>query len=253
MEAPPLNIQESNPNRLKESAKLISDMYIEAAENYLEVEDPLKARIINYYSTRLETEQELLHVLGKKDENEISTYIQNIRDFTADKTRFIEKMEKLYELQDVHRRRRQYLTEDRIATEEEYKLGAYADVLESQVRDAVLAAQKKGYLTFQSGFKEKNDRDQFMDFYNKNISIPKETLEYLGKRSIEVRIDNFDDRTTLTLHPTGANPIRLSEWKEIWKSLINKLPPADTENVEKMKLPLEHADFRRKQDSIREE
>jgi hypothetical protein len=251
MEKFPQNQHEVNIDQLKEYARHVADMYIQTAELYLEEGDPLRSRVVDYYSARPETEQELLNVLGKKNEGEIADYIQALKSFTEDPSRFIERMEKLYELQDVHKRRREIASQDRLATAEEYELGAYADVLESHVRDAVLAARKKGYLTFQSGFREKNERDQFVDFYNKNIVIPEETLKYLREQSIEIKIENFDDRTTLTLHPTGTNPIRLTQWKQIWDTLVESLPLADSETVSDMKLTEEHTDFRRKQDSLR--
>ncbi|MFA6297154.1 MAG: hypothetical protein WC629_01190 [Candidatus Paceibacterota bacterium] len=235
----------------QDSVERIADMYVQAAKQYLEEGDSLRSRIIDYYSGRPETEQELMNVLGNKNEEEISDYIQSIKNFTEDPVRFIEQMERLYELQDVHKRRIELALQDRLATYEEYKLGAYADVLESQVKDAVLTAQRKGYLTFQSGFREGNGRDQFMDFYNKNIVIPEETLKYLRDLSIEVRVNSFDDRTTLTLHPVGDNPVRLAQWKEVWDTLVESLPTADSETVQNMKLYKEYVDFRRKQDSLR--
>ncbi len=251
MEKFPQDQYEIRIDQLKESAQHIADMYTQAAKHYLKEGDPLRSRITDYYSTRPETEQELLNVLGKKSDSEISTYIQNIKNFTEDPARFIERMEKLYELQDVHRRRRELISQDHLATNEEYELGAYADVLESQVRDAVFAAQRKGYLTFQSGFREKSERDQFIDFYNRNIVISQEMLKYLQELSIDVQIEYFDDRTTLTLHPIGKDTLRLAQWKQVWDTLVESLPPADPETVANMKSPEEHEDFRRIQDSLR--
>lgn len=251
MERLPQNKHETSIDRLKDLSKHIADMYVQAAERYLEEGDSLRSRIIDYYSVRPETEQELLNVLGKKSEEEVSDYKKNVENFTKDPRRFIEQMEKLYEIQDVHRHRKELALQDRLATDEEYGLGAYIDVLEPHIRDAVLAARRKGYLTFQSGFKEKSERDQFMDFYNKNIIVPEGTLKYLRELSVEARIENFDDRTTLTLHPIGSDPIRLNQWKEIWKTLIEGLPQADPETVPNMKLYEEHLNFRRKQDSFR--
>jgi vacuolar-type H+-ATPase subunit I/STV1 len=242
---------ESRDVDIKESITQVANMYIQAAEQYLDEHDSLRDRIVNYYSNRAETQQELQHFLEKKDEEGISTYLQAVEMFTHDPTRFIEQMEKLYELSDTRTRRRKLATEDRIASEEEYKLGAYVDVLESQVRDAVLAAQRKGYRTFQSGFTEKSERGQFMDFYNKNIEVPQQFLEYLRGLSIEARIENFKDRTTLTLHPIGPKPIRLAQWKEIWDIVIASLPQADGKMVENIKTTGEHRVFRKNQDSLR--
>ena len=245
------NENKLNMEQLKEFARHIANMYVQAAKQHLKEGDPLRNRIIDYYSVRQETEQELLNILEKKNVQEISAYMQNVKDFTDNLSKFIEQMEKLYELQDVHKRRKELASQDRLATDEEYKLGAYADILESQVRNAVFAAQKKGYLTFQSGFREKSDRDQFMDFYNRNIFIPEEALRYMKEQSIEVKLENLDDRTTLTLNPIGTDTIRLVQWNEIWNRLINKLPLAESETVPNMKLTGEHVAFQRKQDSLR--
>jgi len=242
---------ETSIDQLKGFAGHIANMYVQAAEKYLAEGDPLRTRIVEYYSARPETEQELLTVLDKKSEEEISAYIQTVRSFTEDQSRFIERMEKLYELQDVHKRRRDLITQDRPATDEEYELGAYVDVLEAHIRKAVLGARRKGYLTFQSGFREKTERDQFMDFYNKNITLPEEALKYLQEHSIEARVEHFDDRTTLTLHPVGNEPIRIAQWKEIWDTLIESLSPADPETVDDLKVTGEHEDFRRRQNSLR--
>ncbi len=245
------NESEARMRSLKETIGRIENMYVQAVELYLEEGDPLRDRILAYYSARPETEQELLTVLGNKNEDEISDYTSAVKGFTEDPTRFIERMEKLYELHSVHERRKDFAIKDRKATDEEYELGVYADVLESQVREAVFAAHKKGYLTFQSGFREKNERDQFMDFYNKNIVIPEKVLKYLQEKSIVAKIENFDDRTTLTLHPIGNSPIRLTEWKEIWNTIAEGLPPADPETVVDMKLYNEQVDFRERQDLLR--
>lgn len=254
-EGPTLNTTEAPADNIEteqkaEIARHISDMYVRAAAAYLEEEDPLRMRITDYYA-RPETEQELLHLLGNKNEAQTATYVDAVEDFTGNPSRFIGHMEKAYELQDVHKRRRESDKQDRLATDEEYRLGAYADVLETQVRSAVLAAQKKGYITFQSGFKEKSERDQFMDFHNREVPIPNETLGRLAEQSIEVKVEHFDDRTTLTLHPVGETLIRLAQWEQIWNTLIESLPTADSKTVSNMKSYSEHAYFRAKQDSIR--
>ncbi len=253
MERLSLNEKEIRTEQLRERVRQIADMYISAAGLYLDDGDPLRRRIINFYSMRPETEQELLNVLSKKNEEEITSYIQSVRNFTGSETKFIEQTEKFYELQDVHKRRKENTFFERPATDEEYKLGAYVDVLEFQVRDAVLAAQKKGYLTFQSGFREKSDRDQFMDFYNRNITITEDVIKFLEEKSIKIIVEKLDDRTTLTLHPIKDNLIRIAEWKKIWDILIAGLPTADLETIPNMKSYEEHTNFRNRQDSLRKQ
>ena len=241
---------ESNAGLLKEVVPQITDLFIQAAERHLDKEDPLRSRIIRYYS-RPSTKQELFHFLAQRNQEEILSYRDAVRQSANNASTFVERMEKLYELQDTRNRRRELATFSRPATDDEYKLGAYADVLESQVRDAVLAAQKKGYRTFQSGFSEKSDRDQFMDFYNRHLTIPESALNYARARSIQVTVEMLNDRTTLTLHPVGKDPIRLTEWKEIWDTFIQLLPLASPEMVPSMHPTGEHATFRKAQDGLR--
>ncbi len=236
---------------LTETVEQVKNMYVEAAEKYLDEDDALRKIIIDFYSTREETEKELLNYLGKKNNDEIDEYLNAIKDFTDDQTRFVEKMEKMHELQTVHGRRREYNSVDRVASDEEYELGVYADVIEAQVREAVFDLHKKGYVTFQSGFRENSDRDQFMDFRNSNLVIPDKIIEKLKEVSVEIKIEYFDDRTTLTLHPISDKAIRLSEWKEIWNMLVTDLPPADSALAPKAKLVREHSLFREQQDNLR--
>lgn len=252
MEGVPNNIEKSEREiELKELAGRISDLYIQAAETHLPEGDPLRDRILDYYLNRSETENELLVFLENRSEEVISNYIENLEHLNRDGDRFIEQMEKIYELQDVHTRRRESQNSSRLASDEEYELGAYVDVLETQVKDAVLVLQKKGYKTFQSGFREKNPRDQFMDFYNKKIDFPKDLALYLKHKGIDLEIDHYHDRTTLYLHPKRHQAIRLSKWKEIWDHIADSLPQADGEMLEGLRVSGEHQDFRRKQDALR--
>lgn len=235
---------------LTETVEQVKSMYVEAAEKYLDEDDALRKTIIDFYSIREETGKELLNYLGKKNKDEIDEYLNLVKDFTEDQTRFIEKIEKLNELQTVHGRRREYSSADRVASDEEYELGVYADVIEVQVREAVFDLNRKGYVTFQSGFREKSDRDQFMDFRNSNLVIPDEVIEKLKESSVEIKIEYSHNRTTLTLHPTADRAIRLSEWKEIWNTLVAGLPPADSALVPRETV-YEHRIFREKQDKLR--
>lgn len=246
------NKQEISPAQLKELAGVVARLYVQAAEQCLEEGDSLRDRIVRYYTARSETEQELANVLKAKNTQEVAEYVEAVKMLVEDPVRFIEHMEKIYELQDVRSRRRDLQLHPHIASEEEYGMGAYADVLEQQVRDAVLVARKKGYLTFQSGFQEKSERNQFMDFYNKNVVIPPGVREYLQKKSIEVDVKNFDDRTTIVLRPVARDHVvRLSEWKEIWDYVVDALPQADTGIVDNRKTYGEHAHFRIEQDALR--
>jgi len=251
MERLPQNKYEINTDRLSESVENITNMYIQAAENFLEEGDSLRNRINDFYSKRSETKQELLHFLEEKNEEEVSTCLKGVKNLTEDATKFIERMERLYEIQDVYASRRELEVQDRLATDEEYELGVYVDFLASQVREAVLIARKKGCVTFQSGFREKTERDQFIDFHNRNIVIPEKVLMYFHESSIEIKVETFEDRTTITLHPVGSQPIRLNKWKEVWNHVIEGLPMADGEIVPNAKSYRELSFFRNKQDFLR--
>jgi len=63
--------------------------------------------------------------------------------------------------------------------------------------------------------------------------------------------ENSKDRTTITLHPVGSRPIRLSKWKEVWNHVIKGLPIADGEMVPNVKSYRELSFFRNKQDFLR--
>lgn len=52
---------ESRDVDIKESITQVANMYIQAAEQYLDEHDSLRDRIVNYYSNRAETQQELQH------------------------------------------------------------------------------------------------------------------------------------------------------------------------------------------------
>ncbi len=253
MEGFPTNSLEAKakPISIEESIDRIKNACVQAAELYFEENDPLREKIIEYYKNRPETNIELGTILGKINEQELQSRVKSYEAYANDRTAFIEEMERFFDRVDMHKREKEIIVSPEVATDEEYELGTYFDSLEPQVQDAVRAIQKKGYETFQSGFSEKNKRDQFFDFYDRNIHIPERFVEKCREKGIEVTIEQFDDRTTVTFHPFNANAVRLSEWKETLDSFAESLPESDKQMAPNMKRYNNYHNFRTEQDNIK--
>lgn len=251
--------QESSDKETKESLtsieksiNRIKNSCVQAAERYFEDGDPLKDKIIEYYAHRPETDDELKTILGKLNDEDRDSYVKLYEDYINNQTRFTEQMERFFDHVSMFKRKKELIANPEVATDQEYELGTYFDFLEPQVRDAVREMQKKGYMTFRSGFEEdRNKRGQFFDFYDKNIDIPEAFIERLKEKSIEVKVDQFYDRTTVTFHPATADAIRLSEWKDILTDFAESLPSADKEMAPKMTRSESYRDFRDMQDKLK--
>lgn len=241
--------KENGPS-IEESIERIKNACVQAAEQYLENGDVLKEKIIDYYANRPETDEELRTILGKYEGDNRESYVQSYEEYANNETAFIENMERFFDHVVMYKREKELAVKPEVATEQEYELGEYLDLIEPQVRDAVVNMQKKGYKTFQSGFSEKNRRDQFFDFYNANVEIPEVFIEKLKEKSIEVKVEKQDDRTTVTFHPTTAGAVRLAEWKEIMDAFVEALPDADEEMVPNIKKYSNHTNFRAMQDLL---
>ncbi|HRH31315.1 MAG TPA: hypothetical protein PK950_01485 [Candidatus Paceibacterota bacterium] len=230
----------------------IKSIRVAAAEK-LPDNDPLRIEMIRYFSERPEVDEELHHYLSRmEDEQEIEKHIDDLRrSTTEDFDRYIAEMEHTFEINSVRSNRRNLEKEPRLATEQEYDMGVYMDNLESQVRDAVPALWEKGYRTFQSGYGEKDITRQYIDFFDKDIAIPEELAQYLNEKGVALTMSNADDRTTLSLRPRSGKPLRLSEWKEIWDTVADKLPDADPNNKHEMTEYGDLTKFRQAQDALR--
>ena len=192
---------ENHTEELKNTVKKVQDLYIGLAEKYLDQKSTLKERIINYYSDSERLERELSVVFKGLNEQEINSEIERVSKLFENRTFFIEHNQKIHERTETFRRERERGIENPNATDEEYELGVYKEGLEMQVKDAVFALAKKGYKTFQSGFREKKDRDQYVDMYNKNINLPDSLIQHFREKGFEISTLHQNDRTSIDIHP----------------------------------------------------
>ncbi|QQR65296.1 hypothetical protein IPH92_01805 [Candidatus Kaiserbacteria bacterium] len=185
----------------------IKKTYEGVVNEILDDGDPLKEKILEYFVNRADVDDEYTYILSNLSDTEKKQYPDSLRNSLSDSGAFINKMERYFSTQAIHESEKQLKEQPRTATPEEYEIGAYADFLEPQVKDAVFALQSKGYKTFQSGYSEKDPKNQFIDFYNADVLIPGDVVEVLRSKGLEVLVENFDDRTTVTLHPTDTKSI----------------------------------------------
>lgn len=262
-----LNVEENNETLIERSEQheeLISEeelqqiinkiknTYKEVVNDIFEDGDPFKQKIVDYFINRNDVNNEYTHILSNLPNAEKRQYADNLRDSLKDSGAFVSKMERYFATQDIYKSQKELKVNPRMATPEEYEMGVYSDFLEPQVKEAVFTLNKKGYKTFQSGYSEKDPRDQFIDVYNLDVEIPEDLNEVLFSYGVEARVENLDDRTTVTLHPIDAKKvIRQEEWKKIWDNFSKGLPEANSQLVENLKEPSLHHDFRRVQDLMR--
>lgn len=244
--------QEMSPEDIAKIIEQTKDAYRQAVDAMFEDDDPLKQKILDYFVNRKNVNNEYEFILAKLSDTEKEAYPDTIRESLKNTPVFINKMERYFTTQDVYANEKEMKIHPRPATEQEYELGAYTEFLEPQVRDAVFTMSEKGYKTFQSGFKENNPTEQFMDVYNKHIEISDSLQEQMSAMGVEVVVENFDDRTTVTLAPKNPDQvIRQERWKEVWGQFTESLPDADPELVENMSVPSSHNDFRKTQDILK--
>ncbi len=119
------------------------------------------------------------------------------------------------------------ILENPIANEEEMEVGTYKESIESQIRDAIFLLRKKGYDTFESGFKSVVDGSQFIGFWKEstrgNIKISESLKNKLEQMNIVLEIKTvISDRDQIILKPNGR--IDLHVWKQIWDIVAEELP-----------------------------
>lgn len=246
-------VREKQQEISEEVVKRVQHLYIGLAEKYLPEEDRLRKRIVDYYSGTERLRQELSFVFKDMDEKEIDNKINKVEQLFQSRTLFIEHYQKIFERSDAMKRNKIRGKENPIATDEEYEAGTYKDGLEMQVRDAVFAFMKKGYKSFESGFREKDtNRDQYIGFYNKKVNLMEDVIGYFRDKGFEITVVNDYDRTTINIHPTLEEAIMLEEWKEIWDELAEKIDRADLENFDQIEIGTLHSYFRESQDNLRE-
>ena len=223
-------------------------MYFTAAVKYLPENDPLRKYIIDFYSDTERLTDEFSHLFKSLNNEQIEAKIREYSDLCENKTLFVERMQKFKARQDSFARQKEWIERNPLADNEEYEAGAYRDELESQVSDAVFALRKKNYNTFQSGFSERKSRDQFMDFYNKGITIPALITEHF-KDSFKFTVTEESDRTTVNIEPLKSEPVSLEEWKSVWDYFAREMPV--TKNAEPTEEYTVHSEFRKNQDILR--
>jgi len=234
-------------------AEYVAGLYLGASEKFLKPEDPLRKRLDQYFSVNGSSRSELVGYFERNSSEEVYKSIEHAEVVSKDLVRFIEGWERFFEKQAVTTARWELYANPRLATEAEYEMGCYVEFLESQVRDAVLVLQNKGYKTFQSGFEEKEGRrGQFIDFYNKDIFVPDHIKNYLKEKGVSLEVTKGSNRTTLTLVPPDRL-VRLDEWKEVWDYVAGELPKAVTEMMDNALFYEDHTEFRILQDRLKQE
>jgi len=116
---------------------------------------------------------------------------------------------------------------------EEYKMGAYLQEIEPQVRGAVLDLSRKGYITTDSGFAA-GGRQSIMG----SFSLDADTKNKLKSIDVSVEESTYDNElfTTIAFKPREANlqAIR-DQWKEV-TALIPKRGEMETNQSDIAKL-----------------
>ena len=240
--------------KIKNITENVSRLYINLANKHLDDKNPLKEKIINFYSNFDRLQNELKFVFKNLNEEEINLKIKETEEKLNDKTFFIEHYQKIFERTKVFNGIKNRIIENPLATKEEYDLGVYKEGLEDQVEEACFSLQKKGYKTFESGFREKEgNRDQYLGMYNKNINIQKSVIDYFKEKQFEISVIRQEDRTIINIHPENPEAVTIEEWKTIWDELSEKLPVAEEEDFSKSKKYLLHTSFRERQDKLKED
>ena len=230
----------------------VAGIHIAAAERFLPEGDPLRDYILEYYSDTERLTSELAHVFRGRDEAAINEFIDARTRAFEDKSTFVEFFQRLKERTDTFKRGRERAEREPVASDKEYQIGAYREQLESQVVDAVVSLKVKGYETFQSGFVESDQRDQFIDMYNKDVVVPPSLIAMLEAKSFKISVLYQGARTTIRIHPLAEGPVRLDEWKQVWDEFAKEMPPASIEDLSASKTYLVHSEFRNRQDILRE-
>ncbi|MCK9344507.1 MAG: hypothetical protein M0P64_00080 [Candidatus Pacebacteria bacterium] len=147
------------------------------------------------------------------------------------------------------------------ASDLEYRLGAYAEAIEPQVRYAVFQLLEKGYSPFESGFFDLPTGAQYVGF-NKNSTINfayvTETInknfdEEYKKLFSQIRVDERGDRIQIILVPK-VRTMPLGVWRLAWNSLVASMPDVSSESNKEMIVDngLQGKIFREKQDKLSE-
>jgi hypothetical protein len=242
----------------------VQDLHISLAKEYLPEGNELRNRIIDFYSDTERLTGELSRVLEGLSQSEIDERLSNMKERFKTPSSFVEYFSKKFldkpdhpqrqeEFNAAQKRAEERREENPIATEEEYELGVYKQALETQVQDAVFALFEKGYMPFESGFRENTNRDQYIGVYNQEVEAPDDLINDLQKEGFEISTEHRSDRTIINIHPTSGEFVSLSEWKEVWDELAERMPEAPKEDLSDVKEYIYHSEFREYQDKLREQ
>lgn len=148
-----------------------------------------------------------------------------------------------------------------IATDEEYRLGAYTESLEPQVSDAVFKLLEKGYSPFESGFLDLSAGSQYIGFEKIPNIAPEQIVEAINKNFnennkkvfSEIRIENQDDRIQIILIPK-IRTMSLGAWRLFWNDIADCLPEVHNESSNNKKIDNGNQGeiFRKNQDKLRQ-
>jgi len=109
-----------------------------------------------------------------------------------------------------------------VLTETEDRLGAFVEMLEHQVRDAVLEFNRKGYATYSSGFFGKHNEVQAIAGF---FTLDDETKARLATQGVEIEDKKlFKGRFTETIVAFRPQEPDLAKIKEKWDAIASMLP-----------------------------
>lgn len=140
---------------------------------------------------------------------------------------------RLYEQEGVEMEKRleDRLTKNPAASEQELSAGVYKEALESQVADAIFILRRKGYNTFESGFGDKVNGEQYVGFDNPGVPttnsiLSPEAIAELKRYHVSATVEIGGDRLKISLLPE-ENMFSLEEWKKIWLVVAELLLPLE--------------------------
>lgn len=115
------------------------------------------------------------------------------------------------------------------ATESEKRIGAYKEMLEPQVRDAIIKLVEKGYVTIDSGYDPRRVSEgvRYIGFEKGmiNTSMLPAILEKISSNSVALEIESDDMSDYLLLTPSDFKS--LEEWKTVWDGVADAFPDRD--------------------------
>lgn len=148
-------------------------------------------------------------------------------NFNAEQERLFKELDKLRN--EAHTRTEKE-TEERIKnnpkpTEEEILAGAFREMIEPQVRDALFEMYKKGYGTESSGFGGENSEYQQIDGYFELDEKSKKKLESAGVKILkgkDIGLPGFGENYTfIRFFPKNAD---IDKIKKEWDEIVSLLP-----------------------------